>query len=238
MRMRARALCVAVVVVDAAMPARAYAERTTPIATRIDLSASLGLADFHRSTSDPTTQGGGALGLDVHIHPSSEHGFFVGYTYGAGPFGPAVSIFDGGYSLLFLGERRIGGLSGACYLDLGPAVGFVSHLSPNHVVVGGHAALDFDAYAGNLVLGLSASYQGGVPTGGVPDYWEGAMLVLLRVGGVFDVGAPRGPVALGVVVFARWGRPLALSLTQTLLLTPPLARTPTVVLARGGHGAA
>jgi len=75
------------------------------------------------------------------------------------------------------------------WLDLGPAVGFVSDLTPNHTVVGGHVAFNFDAYVGNLVLGLSASYQGGVPTSGVPDSWEGAMLLLFRVGGVFDVGA-------------------------------------------------
>ena len=161
-----------------------------PAATRIDLSASIGYVDFERSASDPSTQGGGAIGVDVHVHPGVEHGFFLSYVLGEGVFGPDVSIVSGGYSFLFLGTRELKGITGAGYLNLGPAVGVVSGMSPNHVVVGGHAALTFDAHVGSLSLGFSLAYDGGVPTGGVPDAWEGAILGMLRLGAVFDVGSP------------------------------------------------
>ena len=178
-------------VLAAAPLARAEDEEAgnhAPLGTHVSADGSLGYVLFHRSTSEPTTQGGLAWALDVHLHPRSVHGFFLGYTHGEGIFGPKVTIFDGGWSWRFLGGRRVGGVSGAGYLDVGPAVGLVSDDNPSHAVAGAHVGLTFDAHLGFFVLGVALAYRGGIPIAGPSDFWEGAASTMLRVGVVLDAG--------------------------------------------------
>jgi hypothetical protein len=159
-----------------------------PLGTHVSADGSVGYVMFHRSTSEPTTMGALAWALDVHMHARSVHGFFLGYTHGEGLFGPKVTIFDGGWSWRFLGGRRVGNVSGAGYLDVGPAVGLVSEDNPSHAVAGAHVGLTFDAHLGYFVLGVAFAYRGGVPIAGPPDVWEGAASTMLRVGFVLDAG--------------------------------------------------
>jgi hypothetical protein len=161
---------------------------TAPVATRISLAASAGYVVFHRSTGDPAAVGAIGWAVDLHVHPASVHGFFLGYTNAEAVFGPLVSIIDGGYSWRFFGTRRLEGVTGAGYLDVGPAVGIVSDATPNHTVLGAHVSATLDAHLGFLAVGVVLSYRGGVPAGGPPDAWEGAASSMLRLGAVFDVG--------------------------------------------------
>jgi hypothetical protein len=127
------------------------------------------------------------------VHPFSVHGIVLGYTHAEAVFGPDVHIVDAAYSLQLIGSRRLRSATGAVYLDIGPAMGFVRDAPPSspHTVFGGRATVTGDVHFSNFVLGMTLGYRGGVPTGDVRDDWEGAFSAFLRVGVVFDLLAQR-----------------------------------------------
>ncbi|GAC1364824.1 MAG: hypothetical protein NVSMB47_16340 [Polyangiales bacterium] len=159
-------------------------------AVRIGGALTGGYATLHRSTSTPSSTGALAVGGELRVHPYSAHGLVLGFTQAEGIFGPRVSIVDAGYSLLLSGSRHLRGVTPAVYLDVGPALGIVSHAGPesNHAVLGGRVSLAVDLIFGGFVVGTVLGYRGGVPLGGQPDRWEGAFTWLARVGFAFDVG--------------------------------------------------
>lgn len=159
-----------------------------PAPLRIGVAGTLGYGSVHRSSSSPAEEGATAIGGELRVQPYSAHGFTLAYTYAEGIFGPRVSIADATYSLRVLGSRRLTGVTGALYLDLGPSVGFVSHAppGPDHTVVGGRVSAAADMQIWNFTIGPVLAYRGGVPLSGPPDGWEGAVTLLLRAGFAFD----------------------------------------------------
>ena len=160
----------------------------TDPAARISVTADIGAASFQRSSTSPTSESGGFIGGEVRVHPLPMHGFVLGYTHANGIFGPTVSIVDAAYSLRLVGPRRLQGVTGAIYLDVGPSAGFVyvHHEDPTHAVLGGRISLASDLQLANFTAGAFFAYRGGVPIG-APDAWEGAVTFGLRLGVAFDV---------------------------------------------------
>jgi hypothetical protein len=156
---------------------------------RIGAAGTIGYASVHRSTSDPTSEGAYAIGAELRVHPYSQHGVVLAYTYAEGIFGPHVSIVDAAYSIRLIGGKPLHGATGALYVDMGPSIGFVSHAppGPDHTVLGGRVSLAADVQLWNITIGPVASYRGGLPLGGPPDGWEGALTVFLRAGVVLDL---------------------------------------------------
>jgi hypothetical protein len=157
---------------------------------RIGAAGTGGYGSVHRSSSDPRSEGAMAIGGELRLHPYSPHGVVLGYTYAEGIFGPRVSIVDTAYSLRVAGSRRLDGVTGALYVDIGPSMGFVSHAppGPDHTVLGARVSLAADLQLWNFTVGPVLAYRGGVPLGGPQDGWEGALTVLARAGIVIDVG--------------------------------------------------
>jgi hypothetical protein len=170
--------------------ARADDPETSPPAPktfRVDASLTAGYASLHRDVSSPQHVGAVVLGGELRLHPFEPHGAVLAYTRADGIFGPHVDMVDVAYSYRFIGAERLHGVTGAAYVDLGPAIGFVSQMSPSHTVIGGRVSVAFDAHLGFFTLGTVLGYRGGVPISGPPDGWEGALTWLVRAGFVFDV---------------------------------------------------
>jgi hypothetical protein len=162
---------------------------TTKLPLRLGLAGTAGYGNVHRSSSEPSSEGAFALGGEARIHPYSQHGFVLAYTYAAGTFGPHVSIVDAAYSARLIGPKKLQGATGALYVDVGPSIGFVSDAPPSrdHTVLGGRASLVADIQIWSFAVGPVLSYRGGVPLSGTSDGWEGALTLFLRAGLVFDV---------------------------------------------------
>lgn len=161
-------------------------------AARIGVTVNAGPALFHRSSTSPTEESGFFLGGEVRVHPLPTHGFVLGYTRAAGIFGPRVSILDAAYSLQLVGPRRLQGVTGALYLDVGPSAGFayVHSEDPTHAILGGRLTVGGDLQITNFLVGAFVTYRGGIPIG-APDGWEGVLTCGLRLGLAFDVGQRR-----------------------------------------------
>ncbi|MBS2014346.1 MAG: hypothetical protein JST00_15775 [Deltaproteobacteria bacterium] len=164
-------------------------------AVRIGLAPHLGLANFHRSASDPSNKVGAVLGGVIRVHPHSAHGVAAGFMYGGGVFGPNVAIVEASYSYALTDPRPLTGFSTAAYLEVGPSLGFVTTAAPapDHTVLGAHASFVGDLQLANFTLGIDAGYRGGVPLGGAKDGWEGALVAGAHVGVALDFDARRGP---------------------------------------------
>jgi hypothetical protein len=164
---------------------------------RFQLEVGVGIGQYHR-TNRPTyvvggnpptydvargSEGGGALGLEAHLHPNRMHGAFLGWNLGGGVFGPTVNIVHAGYSLRIGAPLELHGVTFDGLVDVGPAIGYVERASeqPDHVAIGGHLGVSAQIYFGSFVLGARASYDAGysmAPGGGL----DGALLFSLDLG--------------------------------------------------------
>ena len=181
-RASSAALVVAILALSNASRADDTHDITPP---RLTVAGVAGYAFLHRSVSDPSSRDALVLGGELRAHPTSlPHGFVATFLHAEGVFGPRVSIFDAAWSYRF-----VSGVSGAGYFETGLTIAFVSDAppAPNHRVLGGRVSLAFDGYLGALLVGVTLGYRGGVPLGGPPDGWEGALTSVARVGGVFDL---------------------------------------------------
>ncbi len=167
---------------------RAAADDQPP---RFNLAAVVGIANFERSAQSPSDEGGGFVGGTLRVHPLPMHGVFTSFAVGEGIFGPQAAVADAGYSLRLVGPRELHGPTGAIYLDVGPAVGFVGgNGTQDHSTLGGRFGVTAEARLAMVVLGLEGVYRGGLPLGAnVPQQWEGMLSIGLHLGVVFDAGA-------------------------------------------------
>ncbi len=179
---------------DPGSPPAAPASADVYLPFRVGLAARAGLADFHRTSSSPGNEAGATLGGELRVHPHSRHGGAFAITYGGGVFGPNVTLIDAVYSYALTEPRPLHGVATAVYLDVGPALGIVSHAgpSPDHAVLGGRVSATADLHLALFTVGIAAGYHGGVPLSGAPDAWEGALTAMLRAGVVLDFGGGKG----------------------------------------------
>jgi hypothetical protein len=191
-------LLVLLAALAASTRARADAVAQAPDAVRVTLSGGVGYSWLNRTTTEPASMGGVVVGGDLHVHPYSAHGFYLDYSHPAGLFGPDVNVVSTGYSLALFETPRLRDTAGFVLLDVGPALGVVTGDGLAHTVLGGRVGAEVGVRLLFFTLGLSASYQGGVPWSGVPDAWESAVTAMVKGGIVVDLArrppeGPRGP---------------------------------------------
>ena len=166
---------------------------TDPRPFRISLAGTLGLGPLARSTNDPTTeQAGSDLGVELRLQPYGTHGVVIAYTNAQGILGPIANIIDVAYSFPLITRPTIHGVTGAAFLDIGPAVALLHDSPPesDHTVVGGRVSLTADLHIYNFLLGVVGAYRGGIPIGVANDPWESDFSISARLGVVFDVKDP------------------------------------------------
>lgn len=120
--------------------------------------------------------------------------------------GPAVIFFDAAYSFEPWAPKDLRGFKPALGIRLGPSFAVVQRTYypsdpdvfgapptgrvdvPTHLVIGPRASLVLDLHIWNALIGIEAGYRGGVPVGVPFTNWEGAIVLMFRVGLVMDVG--------------------------------------------------